>query len=94
MTDEMEWGLKGYENIRESVQLRKMVDQIALKYVLEMRRKQHTKAKCVRFTGPYCPPYGIFTELKFIYLFNDALSSSDYTEFSNDRMINEESERM
>jgi hypothetical protein len=39
------------------------------KYVLEMRRKQHTKAKCVRFTGLHCPRYGISKELKWIYLF-------------------------
>jgi hypothetical protein len=32
--DEKEWGLKGYENITKSVQLRKMADQTALKYVI------------------------------------------------------------
>jgi hypothetical protein len=35
MRDEREWGLKGYENIRESVQRRKMADQIALSTYLK-----------------------------------------------------------
>jgi hypothetical protein len=34
MTGEGEWGLKGHENIRESVKLRKMADQTAFKYIL------------------------------------------------------------
>jgi hypothetical protein len=75
MTDEIEWELKDYENIRKSVQLWKIADKTALKYVIEMRRK-HTEAKCVK-SILMCHQYPIFQILKLMYFFVAYLSTLD-----------------